>query len=58
MGFYVTAENPDVIMKENHNTYTCEYIMICQDGLYIASTTPEKITYVKRQIQDHYLSTR
>ena len=30
------------MMKENHNTQSCEYIFICQDGLYIASTIPEK----------------
>ena len=39
MGFYVTTENPNVMMKENHNTQSCEYIILCQDGLYIASTT-------------------
>ena len=36
MGFYVTTENPNVMMKENHNTQSCEHIIICQDGLYIA----------------------
>ena len=30
MGFYVTTENPNVMMKENHNTQSCEYIIICQ----------------------------
>ena len=24
MGFYVTTENPNVMMKENHNTQSCE----------------------------------
>ena len=43
MGFYVTTENPNLMMKENHNTQSCEYIIICQDGLYIASITPEEI---------------
>ena len=43
MGFYVTTENPNVMMRENHNTQSCEHIIICQDGLYIASTTPEVI---------------
>ena len=33
MVFYVTTENPNVLMKENHNTESCEYIIICQDGL-------------------------
>ena len=46
MGFYVTTENPNVMMKENHNTQSCEYIIICQDGLYIVSTTPEEILHM------------
>ena len=33
MGFYVTTENPNVMMKENHITQSCDYIIICQDGL-------------------------
>ena len=51
MGFYVTTENPNVIMTENHNTQSCEYIIICQDGLYIASTTPEEILHM---LKDKY----
>ena len=43
MGFYVTTENPNVMMRENHTTQSCEYIILCQNGLYIASTTPEEI---------------
>ena len=43
MGSYATTENPNVMMKENHNTQSCEYIIICHNGLYIASTTPEEI---------------
>ena len=43
MGFYVTTENPNVMMRENHNTKSSEYIFICQDDLYIASTTPQEI---------------
>ena len=46
MGFYVTTENPNVMMRENHNTQSCEYIIICQDGLYILSTTPEGILHM------------
>ena len=42
MGFYVTTENRNLMMRENHNTQSCEYIIICQNGLYIASTTPEE----------------
>ena len=48
MGFYVTTENPNVMMRENHNTQSSEYIIICQDRLHI---------YVKRQIQDQYVPT-
>ena len=43
MGFYLTTENPNVMMRENHNTQSSEYIIICQDGLYIVSTIPEEI---------------
>ena len=43
MGFYATIENPTVMMREKHNTQSSEYIIICQDGLYIVSTTPEEI---------------
>ena len=32
-GFYETMENPNLMMMENHNTQSCEYIIICQDGL-------------------------
>ena len=35
MGFYVTTVNPNVMMREKHNTQSSEYITICQDGLYI-----------------------
>ena len=51
MGFYVTTENPDVMMKKNHNTQSCNYIIICQDGLYIASTKPEEILHL---LKDKY----
>ena len=43
MGFYVTTENPNVMMRENHNTLSFEYIIICQSGLYIVSVTPDEI---------------
>ena len=43
MGFYVTTENPNLMMRENHKTKSSEYIFICQDDLYIASTTPQEI---------------
>ena len=46
MGFYITTENPNVMMRENHDTQSSEYIIICQDGLYIVSTTPEEILHM------------
>ena len=46
MGYYVTTENPNVMMRENHNTQSCEYIIICQNGLYIVSTIPEEILHM------------
>ena len=61
MGFYVTTEIPNVMMKENRNTQSCGYIIICQDGLYIAFTTPEEILHMLKDkykiniyIQDKY----
>ena len=41
MGFYM--------MRENHNTQSCVYINICQDGLYIASTTPKEILHMLQE---------
>ena len=35
-----------MMMRENHNIISCEYIIICQDGFYIASTTPEEILHM------------
>ena len=46
MGFYATTENPNLMMRENPNSQSCEYIIICQDGLYILSTTPEEIFHL------------
>ena len=51
MGFYPSTENPNVMMRENLKTTSCEYIFICQDNLYIASTTPEEILHM---LQDKY----
>ena len=39
------------MMRENHNTQSCEYIIICQDGLYIASTTSQEILHI---LKDKY----
>ena len=41
MGFYHTTENPCVMMRANHKTKSCEYIILHQDELYIASSTIE-----------------
>ena len=46
-----TTENSNVMMRENHNTQSCEYIIICQNGLYIASTTPQEILHM---LKDEY----
>ena len=51
MGFYVTTENPNVMMRENHNTLSSEYIIICQDGLFIVCTTPDEILHM---LKDKY----
>ena len=51
MGFYVTAENPNVMMRENHHTQSSEYIILCEDGLFIVSTTPEEILHM---LKDKY----
>ena len=46
MGFYSPTENPCVIMRENLKTKSSEYIVTCQDELYIASTIPEEILLI------------
>ena len=56
MGFYVTTENPNVMMRENHNTQSSEYIIICQDGLYIVSITPEEILYMLKKTNTRSIS--
>ena len=38
-------------MRENHNTQSGEFIIICQDGLYNSSTTPEEILHM---VKDKY----
>ena len=43
MCFYPTTENPCLMMRENFKTKCCEYIVVYQDDLYIASPTPEDI---------------
>ena len=46
MGFYPTTENPCVMMRVNHITKSCEYIIIHQDELYIASNTLKEILHI------------
>ena len=48
VGFYVTTENPNVMMRENHNTQSSEYIIICQNGLFIVSTTTDEILHMSK----------
>ena len=49
MGFYHTTENPCVMMKVNHNTKSCECIIIHQDELYIASSTIQEILHIMKE---------
>ena len=51
MHFYPTTENPCVMMRENVKTKSSEYMIICQDQLYIVSTTPENIFHM---LKDKY----
>ena len=53
MGFYHTTQNPCVMMRENHKTKSCEYIIIYHDELYsyIALTTLEEILHI---VKDKY----
>ena len=51
MGFYHTTENPCVMMRVNHKTNSCEYIIIYQDELYIPSNTLQKILHI---VKDKY----
>ena len=61
MGFYVTTENPNVMIIENLNTQSFEYIIICQNRFYFASTTPLEILQMLKEnykiniyLQDKY----
>ena len=49
MGFYHTTENSCVKMRENHKTKSCEYIIIHQDELYIASSTLKEILHIVKE---------
>ena len=49
MGFYHTTENPCVIMRANHQTKSCECIIIHQDELYIASRTLQELLHIVKE---------
>ena len=51
MGFYPTTENPCVMMRVNHKTKSCEYIIIYQDESYTPSSTLQEILHIT---QDKY----
>ena len=51
IGFYVTTENPNVMMREITRQNLLNIIFVCQDDLYIASTTPQEILNV---LKDKY----
>ena len=51
MGFCPPTQNPCVMMRQNLKTKACQYIIIYQGDLYIASTTPEEICHI---LQDKY----
>ena len=49
MGFCHTTENPCVMMTAKHKTKSCEYIILHQDELYIASSTLEEILHIVKE---------
>ena len=49
MGFYYTTENPCVMMSVNHETKSCECIIIHQDELYIATRTLQEIIHIVKE---------
>ena len=49
MGFYHTTENPCVMMRAKPNTKSCEYIILHQDELYIASSTLQEILHIVKE---------
>ena len=54
MGFNATTENPNEMMRENHNAHCSEYIIIYEDELYIVSTTPDLIYNINICLHDKY----
>ena len=49
MGFYPTTENPCVMMRVNHKTKSCEYVILHQDELYVASSTLQEILHIVKE---------
>ena len=49
MGFYHTTENPCIMMRVNHKTKSCEYIIFHQDELDIASSTLQEILHIVKE---------
>ena len=49
--FLFSNRDPNVMMRENLKTTSCEYIIIYQDDLYIISTTCEEILHI---LQDKF----
>ena len=51
MGFYHTTGNLCVKMRVNHKTKSCEYIILHEDELYIASSTLQESIHI---VKDKY----
>ena len=51
IGFYHTTENSCAMMRINHKTKSCEYIILHQDELYITSNTLQEIIHI---VKDKY----
>ena len=49
MHFYPTTENPCAMMRVNHKTKSCEYIIIYQDELYTPSRTLQEIIHIVKE---------
>ena len=49
MGFYPTTENTCVKKRVNHKKKSCEYMIVHQDELYIASNTLQEILHIVKE---------
>ena len=49
MGFYHTTENPCVMMRANHETKSCQCIILHENELYIASSTIQEILHIVKE---------